>query len=309
MLLAAGLLAGAALAPSAARTARTGSADAQQQADAMLEDLSLPARAQRSEGEPAAAEGRLTASSGSHPTSPLTVHLHAYWTLSASVREVISWAMSHYRRGTSTLSQSGSAISLPSGAAGSLPGGTPRSVASGVESVGFGWQPRRGPIAQRFLDLSVTSGTGGLSVVRADVYVVPRLPRPAAERIPSAAGFVRITAQPSFEERHRHVSIPPILVTSASTVRAIAQAIDALPRLQPGVYNCPSGNASRIDFAFSAAAGGPVLARVQAEPTGCGTVEVWIGGRHEPALTNGYQLVRRVERLLGPLGERLPKPH
>lgn len=117
--------------PSSGTTARassTSSINASRQASAMLEDLNLPTQAQRSEAEPAAAEGKLKAPSGSRPSSPLTDHEHAYWTLSASVQEVISWATSHYRHGTSDFSQGGSAISLP---------GAPPGVATPTEqSVG-----------------------------------------------------------------------------------------------------------------------------------------------------------------------------
>lgn len=289
--------------PSSGTTARassTSSINASRQASAMLEDLNLPTQTQRSEAEPAAAEGELPTPTGSRPSSPLTVHVHAYWTLNASVQEVISWATSHYRHGASIFSQGGSASS---------PAGAPLGVAAPAEqSVGFGWEPQVGPIAQRFLDLSLITSASGLTVVRADVYVVPRVLRPTSERIPPTAQIVRITAVAPFGDGHQRASIPPILITDFSTVRAIAKAIDALPRLQPGVYNCPPDNGSSISFTFRAFEGGLSLAQVKAAPTGCGTVEVWIGQRSEPALTDGYRLVRRVEKLLGPAGGRLPRP-
>ncbi len=153
------------------------------------------------------------------------------------------------------------------------------------------------------------SNTGSIDASRQAGATLEDLSLPTqAQRIPPTAQIVRITAVAPFGDRRRRASIPPILITDFSKVRAIAKAIDALPRLQPGAYSCPSDNGSSISFTFRAFEGGPALARVKAEPTGCGTVEVWIGQRSEPALTDGYRLVRRVKKLLGPAGGRLPRP-
>jgi hypothetical protein len=131
------------------------------------------------------------------------------------------------------------------------------------------------------------------------------LQRPPSEEIPSAAKMLRITA---IGPLGHPAPIPPITVTKVKTVRAIATAIDELPRQQPGVYACPSDNGSSVSFAFRATGGGPLLAWVKAEATGCGIVEVGIGDHKEPLLTDGYRLIRKAKDLLGPLGRRLPKP-
>jgi hypothetical protein len=152
------------------------------------------------------------------------------------------------------------------------------------------------------------SRAGGALTHKETTAMLVALPRPASEKIPSAAKTLRITAVGALRTSGQPTPIPPIAVTREKTVRAIATAIDELPRLQPGAYSCPSDNGSSVSFAFRAAQGESLLAWVKAEATGCGIVEVKIGDREEPLLSDGYRLLRKVEKLLGSLGRQLPKP-
>ncbi len=152
------------------------------------------------------------------------------------------------------------------------------------------------------------SRAGGALTHKETTAMLGALPRPASEKIPSAVKTLRITAVGALRTSGQPTSIPPIAVTREKTVRAIATAIDKLPRLQPGAYSCPSDNGSSVSFAFGTTRGEPLLAWVKAEATGCGIVEVKIGDREEPLLSDGYRLIRKVEKLLGPRGQQLPKP-
>jgi hypothetical protein len=91
----------------------------------------------------------------------------------------------------------------------------------------------------------------------------------------------------------------PVTVTDPVTVTKIADRVDALPLMPPGVFACPLSTGQGLRLTFRATAGGPVLAEVTGYTTGCGTVTLVVGAKQMPALWDGAQLAQQVLKLAG----------
>ena len=127
---------------------------------------------------------------------------------------------------------------------------------------------------------------GGQTAIRADAQVVWLPARPAAERIPPGARVVTVTPvfgfypDPLFERLDRAFT-----VIDPAKVARIAAVVNGLPRFPDGTFSCPADFGGQMRLTFSAAPGGPALARLTAQYGGCGSVSVRVGSRDMPALT------------------------
>lgn len=291
--------------PRLASTQQLVRAAALREAEAMLAEASLPPGAQREASEPAGADGALSGIAGPSPLTPLLVRAHAFWVVPTNSRSVFDWALSHKPANANSSGETDNQPppSVSPGIKHHLPSSSPPSI----EEVFYGWHSQSGPVLERGLAIAVVPSSEGPSYVRGEAYVVPRLPRPAAERIPTAARILRITAREPLRGHGRKAS-SPITLENGAKLREIAHMIDALPRAQPGTYSCPMDNGSSVTFTFRARAAGPVLALVNAQATGCGSVSMEIEGRRYPGLREGSKLIRKVEKLLGRRAAQLPRP-
>jgi hypothetical protein len=247
----------------------------------MLAEFRPPPGAQRS--GPIAVPALSAAPAGYGPDS---VSRTAWWRAAGTMDSVLGWITAH----------------RPAGLA--LGGSGASSDRSGVISrfAEFSLPPVSGVLAERSLYMSVArDGADGVAL-RVD-SLVTWLPRKSpAERIPAAAKVVTITEIPGASAGPvRPVShfYPPATVTDGATVTKIAEVVDGLPLMPPGVFSCPADNGQGLRLTFRATRGGPVLADVTAATNGCGTVGLVIGGKRMPALWDGAVMTQRVLRLAG----------
>jgi hypothetical protein len=160
----------------------------------------------------------------------------------------------------------------------------------------FSLSPVPGVLNARDLVVEVAAAGSGQTVIRVDAQVSWQPPRPASERVPSAARVVTITQLPSLVP---HASRPPapVTITDLAVVRRLAALVDSLQLSTIGpAASCPLVPGSGIQLAFRARAGGPPLAVAQG-PAACGTVQFSAGGRPQPALQITDSFIPQVLKL------------
>lgn len=161
---------------------------------------------------------------------------------------------------------------------------------------------RPSSLGGRRLALEAAPLRDGRTGVRADAQVEYIAPRPYAERVPRQARELTVTMT-----RGSRILVART-TTRQSKIRAIAEAIDALPfvgYLFPQTMRCAGISATAVDtFTFHARSSGRVLARVR-EPadtptfeTSCGTTLLVIRG-HRKHLQDGGELLRKAATILG----------
>jgi len=147
----------------------------------------------------------------------------------------------------------------------------------------FSLSPVPGVLNARDLVVEVTGAGNGQTAIRVDAQVSWQPPRPASERVPSAARIVTITRLPSLDP---HVSRPPapVTITDLAVVQRLAALVDSLElsTIGPAAF-CPPPLGGGIQLTFLARADGPLLAVAQG-PAACGTVQFSVGGKRQPAL-------------------------
>jgi hypothetical protein len=147
----------------------------------------------------------------------------------------------------------------------------------------FSLSPVPGVLNARDLVVEVTAAGHGQTAIRVDAQVSWQPPRPASERVPSAARVVTITQLPSLDPRLSH-GHAPVTITGLATVRRLAALVDSLQLSTIGpTAPCPLSAGGGIKLTFLARAGGPLLAVAQG-PAACGTVQFSAGGKPQPAL-------------------------
>jgi hypothetical protein len=219
--------------------------------------------------------------------TPDLVDRTAWWRVPGTVHAAVAWITAHRPAGFTfagwgTLGASGI------------------TAASGT----FSLPPVAGVILDRSLDVYVARDGADSAAIRVDSEVTWLPPKPPAERIPAAAKVVTITAAPGVDPRTGRPadrSYPPVTVTDPATVARLAAVIDSLPLMPPpGTFaSCPYNTGQVVDLTFRATEGGPVLARVTGEMTGCTMVSLVIHGKQMPALWHGNQMDRQVLKLAG----------
>ncbi len=161
----------------------------------------------------------------------------------------------------------------------------------------FSEAPIPGVLNGRDLVVEVAGAGDGQTAVRVDAQVSWQPPRPAAERVPSAARVVTIIRLPSLDP---YVGRPPapVTITDLAVVRQLAALVDSLQLSTIGPDDpCPGSLGGEIRLTFRAKAGGPPLA--VAQPAACGTVQFSVGGKLQPALQITDSFTPRVLKLAG----------
>ncbi len=147
----------------------------------------------------------------------------------------------------------------------------------------FSLSPIPGVLNARELVVEVTRAGNGQTAIRVDAQVSWQPPRPASERVPSGARVVTITQLPSLDPRARR---PPasVTITDLAIVRQLAALVDGLQLSTIGPdASCPAPPGGGIRLTFLGRPGGPRLAVAQG-PAACGTVQLSVGGKAQPAL-------------------------
>ncbi len=266
--------------PAAASRPRAAPAPAPRQraiadAAAILASFAVPPGARRLPGAPAANGGALR--------QPLLVAAAAnlvdqvaWWQVPGQPRQVLGWERAHLPRRfaffNETTTDGGPALRPMWADELSLP-------------------PVPAVLDSRILLVEVADAGGGQTAIRVDAQVTWRQPRPASERVPSAARVVTITALPGLVPGGRPPA--PVTITDVAVVRRIAALTDSLPLQAPGARKCLGRTAGGILLTFRARPGGPALATAGTAGA-CGSVLFTIDGRRQPALEGGAELDRQL---------------
>jgi hypothetical protein len=162
----------------------------------------------------------------------------------------------------------------------------------------FSLSPIPGVLNARDLVVEVTGVGNGQTAIRVDAQVSWQPPRPASQRVPSAARVVTITQLPSLDPRARRPPAP-VTITGLAVVRRLAARVDSLELSTIGpAASCPAAFGGGIRLMFLARAGGPPLAVAQG-PAACGTVQFSVSGKPQPALQLTDSFIAQVLKLAG----------
>jgi hypothetical protein len=162
----------------------------------------------------------------------------------------------------------------------------------------FSLSPVPGVLNARDLVVEVAGVGNGQTAIRVDAQVSWLPPRPARERVPSAARVVTITQLPSLGPHARRPPAP-VTITGLAVVGRLAALVDSLQlsTIGPGAP-CPAPLGGGIRLRFLARAGGPPLAVAQG-PAACGTVQFSVGGKRQTALQITDSFIPQVLKLAG----------
>ncbi len=162
----------------------------------------------------------------------------------------------------------------------------------------FSLAPIPGVLNARDLVVEVTGAGNGQTAIRVDAQVSWQPPRPAAERVPSAARVVTIAQLASLDSRASRPPAP-VTITSLAVVRRLAALVDGLELSTIGPdAPCPLPPGGGIRLTFLAGAGGTPLAVAQG-PAACGTVQFSTDGKPQPALQITDSFIPQVLKLAG----------
>lgn len=229
------------------------------------------------------------------PMSPDLVSRTQWYQAPGQWQAVYAWILAHpptglAPAGSGTLSQASCTVVEP-------PDPHPGSGSCvTMRDVEFSRPPVPGALAQRWLEISVAGDGPGRAAVRVDAVDVWIPARPAGEQIPASAKVVTIA--PAWGVGPA-TSARPVTITDPATVARIVTVVDGLPVFPPGTMSCPAFQGRAMLLTFRAAAGGPVLAVIQGDTTGCGTVSVTINGHAMLALGDADTMQQRILAIAG----------
>ena len=153
----------------------------------------------------------------------------------------------------------------------------------------------------RVLGVFIERNPAGGFYVRVTAGAMWEPPRPSYSLLGNSARFATITVvHPRADRRHA-----PIVVSRASGVAALVEAINALPVAEDtgAGFHCPAFGAGEVQpvllVRFRERAGGPVIATFQDRPSACPEdVSIAVPGRAPVALSEARQLPRRLEQII-----------
>jgi hypothetical protein len=158
--------------------------------------------------------------------------------------------------------------------------------------------PVPGVLSERWLLVSAAAYGTNQIAIRVDSEVTWLPAKPAGERIPVTAKVVIVVPLPGPGPASAYNT--PVTITDPAKVAKIADAVNGLPVFPRGVMSCPADFGGGLRLTFRATLGGPTLAVVTADTSGCGGVEVSIGGRPMLTLSQASTLVKQVTAVTGP---------
>jgi hypothetical protein len=241
--------------------------------------LRLPPGATRIGKAPQGSGGELQAPF-IEPETPNLIDRSAFWGVPGDPSEVLLWIRRHPPRGSRLKVESSSS---DHGATTSW-------------SIGFEWPPIEGIANERALLVTAVATGTHETALRIDAQSVWIVPRPSSERVPAASRFLELRVGRAGSPG-REISI-----ADARAVARIAASIDKLPIAQPGVTSCPAEflHPVTVRLVFRAGRGAPALAEAEQEmpPGTCDPMRLAVRGKHEPPLSDGWRVMRRLRVLL-----------
>lgn len=163
-----------------------------------------------------------------------------------------------------------------------------------------------GVLSQRWLLVSAAAYGTNQVAIRVDSEVTWLPAKPAGERIPATAKVVIVAPLPGPGPASAYNT--PVAITDPAKVAKIADAVNGLPVFPRGVMSCPADFGGGLRLTFRATLGGQTLAVVTADTSGCGAVEISIGGRPMLTLRGASTLVKQITAVTGPRWPSLAQP-
>jgi hypothetical protein len=141
--------------------------------------------------------------------------------------------------------------------------------------------PAAGVLTTRELIVEVVGAGNGQTAIRLDADVAWQPSRPASDLVPATARVVTLSEVAVVDTAPKLPA--PVTITDASAVRQLMALVNGLPLSTIGAAFCPAPISNELVLTFRASPGGPVLATAQG-PGDCGTVQLTIRGKEQPAL-------------------------
>jgi hypothetical protein len=207
---------------------------------------------------------------GTRPGIERLIDRHRFWLVPGAPAAVLVWLQHHRPAGTQPDG---------SGSAGNRSG-------TYAWFLSFAYRHVPAVLYEAALAVSVAAAPDGETAVRADSFAAALVPRPGWEQVPSGAGAIDVTVQPS----DGRGSYPVATITQPALVTRLVAAFDTFPIAQPGnVFSCPVTLAAspELHFQFLSPAGAQ-LADAAEQP--CVGVAFSVGDRSGPALEPGVDL-------------------
>ena len=119
---------------------------------------------------------------------------------------------------------------------------------------------------------------GDKTAIRVDAQVTWQPAVPASEKVPAAAKAVTISMDLAMNQGSKKPP-KPVTITDPAKVGQLRALINSLPLFPPGVFSCPAAFGDNLVLTFRARPGGPALAVATDMLSGCGGVDLTIGGQ------------------------------
>lgn len=244
--------------------AQTPSQRAAADATAILASFAVPTGAQRLSAAPTV-EDDVLKSPAQTPGTPDLVDSAEWWIAPGAPQSVLAWEASHLPHRFSTTGTG----------TGSGPGFATWTQIASLPAIAAVLDSR---------ELVVTAvQDGDKTAIRVDAQVTWQPARPAREKVPAAAKAVTVSMDLGLNQGGKQPP-KPVTITDQAAVRRLAALINGLAPFPPGTFHCPADFGGSLVLTFLAGPGTPPLAVATAELSGCGGVDLTIGGKSEPAL-------------------------
>jgi hypothetical protein len=265
---------------SAARPAAGPKQRAEADADAILASFAVPSGARKLAAAPPVDKGALK-SPVQIPVTPDLVDKADWWLAPGKPQQVLAWEAKHVSR----------RYALDGTDNGSFPTGRE----GGGEEVWadmFSLPDITGVLDSRELVVEVVQD-GDKTAIRVDAQVTWQPAVPASEKVPAAAKAVTISMDPGMNQGSKKPP-KPVTITDPAKLGALRALINSLPLFPPGDFSCPAAFGGNLVLTFRARPGTPALAVATDMRSGCGGVDLTIGGKSEPTLAavSGTQILK-----------------
>jgi hypothetical protein len=249
---------------------------AEADAAAILASFAVPSGATKVATAPSAGQGALKTAI-QIPGTPDLVDKAGWWLAPGKPQQVLAWETRHVPHRFS--SEGTATVTGPPGH-------------EEVQSDMFSLPEITGVLDSRELVVEVVQD-GDKTAIRVDAQVTWQPAVPPGEKVPAAAKAVTISMNLGMNARGKKPPTP-VTITDPAKVSKLRTLINSQPLSPPGLFDCPAEFGDDLTLTFRARPGGPALAVATDLLSGCGELDLTIGGKPEPALSgvSGPQILK-----------------
>ena len=256
------------------------------EAGRLLSALRVPEGAKEVSSDPAV--GSLLGGDGRvHGAPPTLLDVHRFWRVPAEPQAVIPWLEANMPAGSRA------------GGHGETTG--PRGASWEAD---FSFSPQKPRvIPHEDLVVETAAAEGGGTALRADAHVTWNRPRPADEQVPAGVKLISVNARASGPSDEVSVSRR---ISAPASVQKVIALVEDLPLQRGGKKKCPKEAPRRVrgiaplvtELRFRESAEMPPVATLVTHEGCPQRVRFSVHGEEQPELSDGYELVPLLERLL-----------